>query len=858
MSALFLVFFLLKMGVLFVDFRKKLAASMLATSMLATSFSVVGSVSTEFLVQKAEAATYQSGQDFFYSIVKNVLLANLAANNDPGTANYIDTMYQNVRTTYAADFDKVFGTDATVDKIFAILSETELSVRNQVDIARLIQDVSNGKPLEQVKNEVKSVYQQALTTAINNTDPNFMGKLNAVGLSVDIIADISIRIQQQIDPTYQALLALKDASQKAYPTPESANGVDYIEKVKNIWAQLNTEQLVAVNEARKNAQNLKTKSNDELQTIIFGSNGSSIAQNVYAKMGAKLNLPATTPTTTPGGGGGGGGTPATNNPTTETGKNVQDILKDANKTDQQKAEAIKEAVKKFVDSIKDVKDPAKATEAAKGAIEVVKNLGEALKVLKADQAKVEIVANVISILETSVNLLANATPEQTASLFASYAQELKSVVGAVDAKAAAQIKQVVQNMAKAAVERASTQEVDAGAIAEQLVTGAITRAKDAATKVNGALKDNGLGTGSEFKATVAFEIKGNQAEAVLSFTLSSVAKFVSENVANVSIKFGNGLKGTIDFTSLTGAKFVMAATDEAGKKDVPAGEVKIEANKLADKAPGANQQSVNVPAYQVKISVDGKQVDAVAKAVELSFDVPVLGKGVNAEKLGAFKEENGKWIPVGGRYDAATGTYTVKAKQTGTYTVYLSTKTFADIANVAWAKDAVEVMVAKGVLNGITEDKFAPNSDVTRAQFARMLVQTLGLSDASVDGATTFKDVKENDWFAKDVKIAASLGIVAGVKEDQFAPNAPITREQMAAMVARALKNVSNVQAGNTADALKKFKDANKISGWASEGVALVAEKGIVNGMSNGTFAPKEKASRAQAAVIMYKVFNVK
>ncbi|AMA71680.1 MULTISPECIES: S-layer homology domain-containing protein [Aneurinibacillus] len=185
---------------------------------------------------------------------------------------------------------------------------------------------------------------------------------------------------------------------------------------------------------------------------------------------------------------------------------------------------------------------------------------------------------------------------------------------------------------------------------------------------------------------------------------------------------------------------------------------------------------------------------------------------------------------------------------------------FTDLGEVPWAQEAIQALVAAGVLNGISEDKFEPLGHVTRAQFTRMLVQALKLNEKTAEGPSpSFTDVKNEDWFAADVAIAARLHIVSGVSKTKFDPNAPVTREQMATMVARALDVTMGIKpAAEHKKQLEKFADRKNIATWAQANVALLVEKGIITGMDQHHFAPKSKTNRAQVAVIIQRLLDVK
>ena len=174
---------------------------------------------------------------------------------------------------------------------------------------------------------------------------------------------------------------------------------------------------------------------------------------------------------------------------------------------------------------------------------------------------------------------------------------------------------------------------------------------------------------------------------------------------------------------------------------------------------------------------------------------------------------------------------------------------FTDIPQAAWARDAINGLAKAGVVNGKSDTIFAPNDTVTRAEFAKMLMGTLGLSSAAYT-TSSFNDVSTDAWYFDSVESAYNLGIITGVADGVFNPDALITRQDMAVMVARAAqiagKDISEVSAGID------FADAASISDYAKPAVEKLVKGGIINGMSDTEFAPIANATRAQAAKILY------
>ncbi len=174
---------------------------------------------------------------------------------------------------------------------------------------------------------------------------------------------------------------------------------------------------------------------------------------------------------------------------------------------------------------------------------------------------------------------------------------------------------------------------------------------------------------------------------------------------------------------------------------------------------------------------------------------------------------------------------------------------FTDIGSVSWARDAINGLYDAGIINGKTETTFAPNDNVTRAEFAKMLMGVFGLnSDAFT--TSSFYDVSTSDWYFQSVESAYNLGIITGVAPAYFDPNANITRQDMAVMVVRAA-TVSG-KAIPTVNEAKTFADESSIADYAKDAVSTLQVGGIIDGVTETTFAPNDNATRAQAAKILY------
>lgn len=178
---------------------------------------------------------------------------------------------------------------------------------------------------------------------------------------------------------------------------------------------------------------------------------------------------------------------------------------------------------------------------------------------------------------------------------------------------------------------------------------------------------------------------------------------------------------------------------------------------------------------------------------------------------------------------------------------------FRDIGMVKWAQEAIVAMSAVGIVNGKEDGLFYPNDNVTRAEFVKMLVGTLTYAN-KIDASNTncsFSDVSADAWYHDSVAIAVNNGIVQGISDTEFSPDAYITRQDIAVMVERAA-NAAGIELSSGAELI--FTDEGDISDYALNAVKAMAKAGVINGYEDGTFQPKTNATRAQAVVIIYRM----
>ncbi len=196
---------------------------------------------------------------------------------------------------------------------------------------------------------------------------------------------------------------------------------------------------------------------------------------------------------------------------------------------------------------------------------------------------------------------------------------------------------------------------------------------------------------------------------------------------------------------------------------------------------------------------------------------------------------------------------TLNADGSRTYDGQLIERTvdFADIEG-HWAADAINYVVDAGLFTGATATTFEPETAMTRGMFVTVLGRLADAEGDEEQSAAQFSDVAANAYYAPYVAWAAENGIVSGTEPDRFDPDAPITREQMAALLYR----YAQFQGNDTtaADAvIEQFSDYASVSDYAVDAMNWAVENGLMNGTDNSMLAPLGNATRAEVATILMR-----
>ena len=176
---------------------------------------------------------------------------------------------------------------------------------------------------------------------------------------------------------------------------------------------------------------------------------------------------------------------------------------------------------------------------------------------------------------------------------------------------------------------------------------------------------------------------------------------------------------------------------------------------------------------------------------------------------------------------------------------------FTDLDAGAWYSEGVRYVLEKGIMDGVGKTIFAPNDETTRAMVVTVLWRMAG--EPKSNAKMTFTDVPEGQWYTEAVRWASSKDIVTGFSDVCFAPNKPVSREQLVTILCRYAKAKGMDVSISGADPLQRFTDRNKVSSWAMDALRWAVDAGIIDGVGGGRISPATNALRAQVATIFMR-----
>lgn len=282
---------------------------------------------------------------------------------------------------------------------------------------------------------------------------------------------------------------------------------------------------------------------------------------------------------------------------------------------------------------------------------------------------------------------------------------------------------------------------------------------------------------------------------------------------------------------------------------------------VEDTANTNNYQIVVEPIeFEITCSSKGKTVEVSKFSAYVERMIAIPG-GVDPSKIttavilntdGTFSHVPTVITVIDGKYYAKINSLT-----NSIYSLIYNPESFEDTIG-HWARETIEDMASRLVVSGVGEDKFEPDRDITRVEFASIIVRGLGLMRPGA-GKDIFNDVPRNAWYYDAATIAYEYNIVAGYGNGKLGPMDKITREQAMAMTARAMKITGldvELKDNEISEVLAGYTDLNSVADYAKASAAACVKNGIITGRSKTTLAPKDNITRAEVAAIVSRLLQ--
>lgn len=388
----------------------------------------------------------------------------------------------------------------------------------------------------------------------------------------------------------------------------------------------------------------------------------------------------------------------------------------------------------------------------------------------------------------------------------------------------------------------------------EAMLGAILARAESAVKTADSLVDimKKAGFDIDAKKKVIFKVLDDENTTGIKVTLpADLFRSVKEKgIDQVEITSGMvTLKVAADFIKLP---------DEAEKITLSVSKAELNEALLAGLS-GKQKELIEAGAVVYDLNLEILKPDGTGEKVskfdnKITVSIPyTLKDGEDPDKVTIlYLADNGEIKNMCGKYDPASGFVSFETKHFSKYIAKHVSITFTDVAGDFWAKDFIEKVAAKGIINGVSgkEYVFAPDRNVTRAEYVKMIIVAKGLLDEHA--VCPYNDVQADRWYAPYIASAYKAGIITIGANGKFRPEEDITREEMAVMVSRAL----NLKKPSDRYPVVDFADKALISEEAVSDVAAVVQAGIMNGKPGKIFDPSGFTKRAEAAKTIYLLYK--
>lgn len=349
------------------------------------------------------------------------------------------------------------------------------------------------------------------------------------------------------------------------------------------------------------------------------------------------------------------------------------------------------------------------------------------------------------------------------------------------------------------------------------------------------------------KAVIDFKVATKSTDEIVDFVINNKAltQIVSDD--NLDVKLTTSI-GTIRFD----AAALKEISKESGENDV---KISVSMANQAEFSDEVKKAVGDRPVYDFNVEAGDKKIASFGSgSAQVALPYTLKADENPNEIVVYYVDDQGDVQMVRGNYDADSKTVLFMTNHFSKYMIGYNMTAFSDVKTTDWFSDAVTFVAARNIATGVTAASFAPEMQLTRGQFIVMLLNAYGIEPMHSD--VNFADAG-NMYYTDYLATAKKLGISNGVGNNLFAPDRNITRQDMMTLLYSALKVMGAVPSADKVTEINTFKDLDLVASYAVEPMKFFVENGYLSGNAN-KLNPEGVATRAQMAQILYELLQVK
>lgn len=543
--------------------------------------------------------------------------------------------------------------------------------------------------------------------------------------------------------------------------------------------------------------------------------------------------------------------------TDQLAENVEDAQTEEEK--QQVAESTKTMLENIIKVSGLIESEEQAENAAENISKALSNVGRIIGALGEESSTSNLVDSVGKTLDAGSDLMDRIQdPDKKKEAAKKLINGTKSIKDAAG-DAGSSLDDKLADIANKAVESAGTTQSDSSQVDSNLLRQAADNAKRTKDELENEMQNAGVDPTKKIKTKIGVEVPAENDEN-MEATLPPLEDVLDE-VDELEVK-----------SPVADIKF-NKDTFEEEDQDALQGNLRLSARKVDPNDPAVkdklppdtppNTPVIDLNAFKETTNDEGqteeKRVSDFRKPMEISIPYTPTPKDDDDSDeefiVVCLLKDDGTVEKKGGRYNPKTGKVTFFTESFSIYFVNIIKESFNDLGNFSWAEKQVSVLASKGIINGKSEGVFDPSNTVTRAEFVSMIARIIRLTKADVN-SIQFDDVKKDAWYAEAVAATTEAGIINGRTANTFAPDDTITRQEISKIISKVLED-EGYEIPENLTKVNKLDDSNDIGDWAKSYVELAYRLGILKGRTATTFVPEANATRAESAVMLYRLYNI-